>query len=167
MQEQNYFDENPLKSYVQHYADYSKNYMSHDFIAFGRYGRLQIPDAKKQVIEEDVNRLQAMCLPTLAKLRNNQNIAQLQDRIYRKLKLQEDKFNDCFSKARTPSEGDYCLDQLHQNLSVKVMEDTKKILEEYWSIKKIKTEIDSNIYLNREFSDSSSSQVEINGRSFN
>lgn len=128
MQEQKYFDENPLKPYVQQYADYAKNYMSHDFIAFGKYGRLQVPDAKKQVIEDDLYRIQTMCWPTLSQLRNTQNIAQLQDRIYQKLKMHEDKFNDCFSKARTPSEGDYCLDQLHHGLSVKVIEDTKKIL---------------------------------------
>ena len=131
MQEQKYSDENPIKPYLQYYADYAKNYRAHDYICYGRYGSLDVPDDQKERIENDFLKIQTICLPTIRKLRNTQNIAQLQERIYLKLKMYEDKFNDCFAKARSPSQGDYCFDQLHNNLSVDFIPKLTKILEEY------------------------------------
>ena len=56
---------------------------------------------------------------------------QLQERLYLRLKKYEDEFNICHCQARTPSQADYCGDQLISRINNDMMKYLKDVVDEY------------------------------------
>ena len=75
--------------------------------------------------------VQNTCLPTIRKLRNIRNIAQLQEKVYLGMLKYEDTFNSCVAQSRSPSDTEFCTNQLIKNLTVDFKPRLTKILEEY------------------------------------
>ena len=99
--------ENPLKGVLQKYVDVEKK-ISKDVRKATKIGWLPIAEHNEFKMREAILNVQRTCWPTLHKLTNPKNLAQLQEKVYLGLLKYQDNFNICQVHARTPSEGDEC-----------------------------------------------------------
>lgn len=72
-----------------------------------------------------------MLIPTLKQLRNQRNISQIQERVYRKLKVYESEFNTCQLSARNSKDSYTCGDLILKRLNVEMPTFIKSVLDEY------------------------------------
>lgn len=61
-----------------------------DYKKFGAYTWVDVPEETKAKMSDSIIKIQSLILPTVRQLSNERNIAQLQHRVYRKLKVYED-----------------------------------------------------------------------------
>lgn len=122
---------NPFQPYVDSYAHYQRNYHPNEYQKYGSYAAVQVPEEVKVGVRKAMIDIQNLVLPTLNHLRNERNIAQIQDRIYKKLKIYEDEFNQCQRKTRSIDDAYVCGDALLQHLNVDMPKHIKSIINEY------------------------------------
>ncbi len=61
-----------------------------DYKKLGAYSWIDIPEETKAKMSDSIIKIQSLILPTVRQLSNERNIAQLQNKVYRKLKVYED-----------------------------------------------------------------------------
>jgi uncharacterized protein (DUF1697 family) len=81
--------ENPYQPYLQYNADMVKNFGAHEFRAFGKHVWISISKESQERIGQELIKIQHACQPTIRKLRNVRNVAQLQEKVYLGLKKYE------------------------------------------------------------------------------
>jgi len=87
-------------------------------------------------VREAVINIQNLVLPTLNHIRNERNIAQIQDKIYRKMKVYEEEFNTCQKKSRTIDDAYVCGNNLLSRLNNDIPKFVKTVINEYWLFEK-------------------------------
>lgn len=119
------------KPYLQDFTDEKKNFYPSEYRQFGSYAWIEVSDYWKVKIKDALLNVQTICMPTLSRLHNERNVAQIQERVYLKMKKYEDEFNNCHVQARNPDEAAFCAERLESRLRKEVVAQVKDILEEY------------------------------------
>jgi hypothetical protein len=122
---------NPFQPYVDSYAHYQRNYHPNEYQKYGSYASVQVPEEIKVGVRAAMVNIQNSVLPTLNHIRNERNISQIQDRIYRKLKVYEEEFNNCQSRTRSIDDAYVCGNQLLNRLNVDIPQHVKSVINEY------------------------------------
>ena len=122
--------ENPLYEDIMEILDYERVHL-HDWRSAGKPRTIEVAEHNEKIVRDSVIDAQNICLPTINKLRNAANIAQLQERVYQKLLPHFDALNICILRSRTTLQADHCFKKYQENYEIKFKVDLKNILLEY------------------------------------
>lgn len=121
---------NPLYHELKELLDYDRD-VPRDHRRTTNLRTIQIAEHNERLVKERLIELQNICLPTLNRLRTNENIAQLQERVYQKLTPHFDLLNICIIRSRTLAEADFCFNKFSEDFEGRFKPDLKRILLDY------------------------------------
>jgi len=105
--------------------------MVEDQKIFGEYNFAPIMEEKKQALKDALNEIHKIVTPTIKGLSHTSNVAEIQDRIYRKIAPWENQFNVCVFDSKTVKDTNYCADTFANQLRGPGVEYTKSVLKDY------------------------------------
>lgn len=121
---------NPLYHELKELLDYDRD-VPRDHRRTTNLRTIQIAEHNERLVKDRLIELQNICLPTINKLRTNENIAQLQERVYQKLTRHFDLLNICIIRSRTLAESDFCFNRFNEDFEGKFKPELKSILLDY------------------------------------
>lgn len=110
--------DNPLNEDLTDLLDYERGYPM-DYRRAGKLKHHEISEMNEELLRETVLEVQNTCLPTLNALRNDRNIAQLQERVQHKWQPYIDRLNVCILRTRTAMQMDYCFMKYKEEFEAK------------------------------------------------
>ncbi len=121
---------NPLYYELKELLDYDRD-VPRDHKRTTSLRTIQIAEHNEKLLKDRIIETQNICLPTLNNLRTPENMMQLQERVYQKLRRHIDLLNICVIRSRTNVEADHCFNTFNADFDSKFKPDLKNILLEY------------------------------------
>lgn len=114
----------------------SRNFLLQDkkmenYTFYGEYNFIPIPMDKRKTIDESVLEINKIVQPTINKLDNDINKADIQDSIYRKISPFISGFNVCIMNSRDLRDTNFCCDRLINFLQGDARQYTINLLKEF------------------------------------
>jgi len=131
----NYDPENAIAQMNKEAADNlnpnKQHLMVKDQAIFGEYHFAPIADEKKDQLKEALNEIHKIVTPTIKQLKHTSNVAEIQDRLFRRIAPWELEFNNCIFNSANMRDTNYCADRFTDQLKGEGVEYTKKIIRDY------------------------------------
>eukprot|EP01015_Nassula_variabilis_P001408 TRINITY_DN1075_c0_g2_i11.p1 TRINITY_DN1075_c0_g2~~TRINITY_DN1075_c0_g2_i11.p1 ORF type:complete len:150 (-),score=32.38 TRINITY_DN1075_c0_g2_i11:116-565(-) len=101
------------------------------FPVYGAYNYVPIQPQKQDEINEAFREINTIATPTLKQIKNRANLAEIQERLYQKVKPWENELNVCIAQAANTRDSDYCADSFVSKLRQQGVAFIKDVLREY------------------------------------
>lgn len=102
-----------------------------NYTFYGEFEYIPVPLEKQKAISDAIDDINAIVKPTLSKLEHETNIAEIQDRIYRKINTYENVFNSCIMGSKDLRDVNFCSDRFINQLRNDVRGYTVDVLRDY------------------------------------
>lgn len=102
-----------------------------NYTLYGEYDYIPVPLEKRKIIDEAVNEINTIVKPTISRLDNDLNRAEIQDSIYRKIVPFISGFNVCVMNSKDIRDVNYCSDRLINFLRGEAREYTINFLKDF------------------------------------
>jgi hypothetical protein len=102
-----------------------------NYTFFGEFEYIPVPLEKQKSINDAVDDINQIVKPTISRLEHPTNIAEIQDRIYRKINGYENAFNGCIMASKDLRDVNFCSDRFINQLKNDVRGFTIDVLKEY------------------------------------